>query len=53
MGLASYYSRFIQGFADIACPLHQLTEKGHRFKWTDACQTAFEQLKLICIISAI
>ncbi|KAL7827668.1 hypothetical protein SRHO_G00333860 [Serrasalmus rhombeus] len=28
LGLASYYQRFIQGFADIAAPLHRLTEKG-------------------------
>ncbi|KAJ8391685.1 hypothetical protein AAFF_G00086350 [Aldrovandia affinis] len=28
LGLASYYWRFITGFANIARPLHQLTEKG-------------------------
>lgn len=32
MGLASYNRRFVQGFAEIARPLHQLTEKGRRFK---------------------
>ena len=46
VGLASYYRRFMKGFADIARPLHQLTEKGRRFKWTEPCQTAFESLKL-------
>lgn len=46
VGLASYYRRFVQGFAEIARPLHQLTEKGRRFKWTDVCQSAFEKLKL-------
>jgi len=46
VGLASYYRRFVRGFAEIARPLHQLTEKGRRFKWTEACHTAFEQLKL-------
>lgn len=46
LGLASYYRRFVKGFAEIARPLHQLTEKGRRFKWTEACQTAFEQLKV-------
>lgn len=45
VGLASYYRRFIRGFAEIARPLHQLTEKGRRFKWTEVCQTAFEHLK--------
>ena len=46
VGLASYYRRFVKGFAGMARPLHQLTEKGRRFKWTEVCQTAFEQLKL-------
>lgn len=46
VGLASYYRRFVKGFAEIARPLHQLTEKGRRFKWTEECQSAFEQLKL-------
>lgn len=45
LGLASYYRRFVKGFAEIARPLHQLTEKGRRFKWTEACQNSFEQLK--------
>lgn len=46
VGLASYYKRFVQGFAEIAHPLNQLTEKGRRFKWTEDCQSAFERLKL-------
>ncbi|KAI4898201.1 hypothetical protein NFI96_005256 [Prochilodus magdalenae] len=45
VGLASYYRRFVKGFAEIASPLHQLTEKGRRFKWSEACQKAFECLK--------
>lgn len=45
VGLASYYRCFIKGFAEIACPLHQLTEKGRRFKCSESCQSAFEQLK--------
>ena len=45
IGLASYYRRFVKGFADIARPLHQLTEKGKKFRWGDDCQEAFVQLK--------
>lgn len=45
VGLASYYRRFIKGFAELARPLHQLTEKGRRYKWSEACQLAFEHLK--------
>ena len=46
IGLASYYRRFIKGFAQIAQPLHSLTHKGAIFNWTEQCQGAFEQLKL-------
>jgi hypothetical protein len=45
LGTCSYYRRFIKGFATIAKPLHQLTEKQIDFKWTTECQQAFETLK--------
>lgn len=45
MGLTNYYRKFIKGFAQIASPLHDLTKKGTKFTWTDACQTAFYTLK--------
>ena len=32
-------------FAEIAKPLHCLTEKTHPFVWSDQCQGAFERLK--------
>ena len=44
-GLASYYRRYIQQFADIATPLHHLTEKSVTFVWTEECQKAFQKLK--------
>ena len=44
LGLTSFYRRFVPGFARIASPLHELTKKGIAFKWTEACQTAFNQL---------
>ena len=46
LGLATFYRRFIKGFATIAKPLHRLTEKGARFAWTDACCEAFATLKM-------
>ena len=46
LGLASYYRRFVAGFAEIARPLHRLTEAGRPFVWTHECQTAFNYLKL-------
>ena len=45
LGLAGYYRRFIQVFSTVARPLHRLTEKNARFKWTDECQRAFVELR--------
>ena len=45
LGLASYYRRFIPQFAKRAQPLYQLTCKSATFSWTEACHTAFEDLK--------
>ena len=45
LGLASYYRRYIQQFADIATPLHYLTEKTATFLWTEECQKGFQRLK--------
>lgn len=45
LGLASYYRRFVQGFATIASPLHRLTDQGRQFEWDDACSAAFNELK--------
>jgi len=44
-GLASYYRRFVKGFATIAEPLTRLTRKQTRFVWTDEAQEAFDKLK--------
>ncbi|KAG1941111.1 interleukin-1 receptor accessory protein-like 1-A [Pimephales promelas] len=53
VGLASYYRRFIEGFAEIARPLHRLTEKGRKFKWGDECQRAFSQLKTALVTTPV
>lgn len=44
LGLPAYYRRFIKGFATIASPLHQLTQKGRDFQWSEDCATTFFQL---------
>ena len=44
-GLCSYYRKFIFYFANIARPIHKLTEKNQSFVWTEECQMAFENLK--------
>ena len=48
-GLASYYRRFVKGFATIAEPLTRLTRKMARFEWTDEAQQAFEALKVALV----
>jgi hypothetical protein len=45
LGLANYYRRFIEGFADVAEPLHRLTGKHATFKWEEEQQAAFDELK--------
>ncbi|KAI3792250.1 hypothetical protein L2E82_06124 [Cichorium intybus] len=45
LGLAGYYRRFVENFSRIATPLTKLTKKTEKFSWTEAQQTAFEQLR--------
>ena len=53
LGLASYYRRFIKGFADIAAPLHQLTAKGVPFQWSAVQEEAFQRLREALVTSPI
>ena len=39
--MASYYRRFIPGFAKIAAPLHHLTAKDVTFSWSPDAESAF------------
>ena len=43
----------MKDFGKIAKPLHKLTNKDARFKWTGECQSAFDQLKSILINTPI
>ena len=45
LGLANYYRQCVPAYAEIAEPLINLTRKGVKFDWTDACQRNFVQLK--------
>ncbi|CAK1581984.1 unnamed protein product [Parnassius mnemosyne] len=45
LGLCSYYRRFVKNFADIAKPLHRLTEEKRHFCWDESCDIAFQELK--------
>ena len=37
----------MKGFAAIARPLHNICEKNSKFRWTDECQNAFDELKTV------
>ncbi|XP_039047295.1 uncharacterized protein LOC120187712 [Hibiscus syriacus] len=45
LGIASYYRKFIKGFATIAAPISDLLRKGQSFEWTEAAQSAMNHLK--------
>ena len=45
LGLAGYYRRYVQGFSEIAKPLHDLTRIDHKFEWGPAQEKAFQTLK--------
>lgn len=45
LGYATYYRKFIRGFAHIADPLNKLLQKEHPYSWTDHCEESFNTLK--------
>ena len=47
LGLAGYYRRFVPNFAQVARPLHKLTEANVEFVWTPECQSSFQTLKTL------
>ena len=50
LGLASYYRRFIKGFAKIALPLTEKTSESVAFEWTEEMDEAFQELKeALCV----
>ena len=46
LGLAGYYRRFVKGFSIIAAPLTKILRKHVEYKWIEACQSSFEELKV-------
>ena len=45
LGLAGFYRWFIKDFSTVAAPINKLTKKEVPFKWGEAQQKAFEELK--------
>ncbi|GJU76554.1 ty3-gypsy retrotransposon protein [Tanacetum coccineum] len=52
LGLASYYRRFVQGFASISSPLSNLLRKD-AFIWDDKARTAFSKLKIALLSTPV
>ena len=45
LGLANYYCRFIEGFALVARPLHDMVKKDKKWDWTERQKKVFKELK--------
>lgn len=45
LGLANFYRRHVQAFADLSSPLTSLTSKRARFVWDDGQEKAFQIMK--------
>jgi hypothetical protein len=45
LGFCNFYRPFIRGFAHIARPLNELTQKDAKWIWTERCQKAFNKLQ--------
>ena len=45
LGMSGYYRQCIEGYADIAQPLVELTKKRELFRWGEEQQKAFDSLK--------
>ena len=45
-GLANYYRRFVEGYAEMAAPLTALGSPTARFAWSADAQASFDAIKL-------
>ncbi len=45
LGFVQFYGKFVKNLGDCCAPLYELTENEHKWKWTKACQHAFNEVK--------
>ena len=43
--MVNYYHKFLTNIASVLFPLHELTQKGMTFGWSEGCQKAFDKAK--------
>ena len=53
LGHAGFYRRFIREFSAIACPLCNFLAKDVTFEWSQACEAAFDKLKMMLVLPPI
>ena len=53
LGLCNYYRPFVPNFADLAKPMNRLLKKEIPFEWTEACEEAFQKLKVLLTLPAL
>lgn len=49
LGMLNYYGRFIPDLATIMKPLNDLLNKGKKWQWTSACESAFQTSKALLV----
>jgi hypothetical protein len=42
LGSAGYYRRFVPNFSKIAKPITELSKKGNKYIWSDACDESIQ-----------
>ena len=53
LGLANYYRKLFKGYSKKVNLLIDLLKKDQKWMWTDACQEAFEKLKVVVFSKSI
>lgn len=47
LGMAGFFRKFCPNFSTLATPLTSLLSPTHRYKWTEECQTACDNIKTL------
>ena len=47
LGLVNYYNRNLPNLSTVIKPLNELLEKNRKWVWSNACQSAFENIKTL------